>query len=538
MRNAARLSVVLFAVALAAAFGSGQSHADAPPLIEPIVWQLNLDYPETSPPDSALPIDTVYIKTHDGADWMSTYDSHPNAVSGPESIQNLIAIYGAQGIDVAAWFVPKGTDYDAQVAMAIQVIDSGVTALYADLEPFAGFCYRDCASLVINFWTRVRLARPEARLGVIYDPRPWWWGASATSLWFANADVAMPMCYWETFAGQGAYGDPAGCVVQARADLDELSPNRSLEYLPILQGDSTAAAVQTALDASVRAGVSRVSLWRRGVVPNSVWDMIANYQAPSGPHCATQVVDGCVVRDPNQGTVYIVQGGAKFGFPSWDSLIAMGLTGRDIQVLPAGVVDTIPDVPVDGTLLKEFGGETVYVVQGGARFVVPPDGAPAAEAQTARVVPAGGIARLPLAPRDYTIIREQSSAEVFVVFHGQRLPFTDAVAAVLAELGVTDTATRVVPDGGLVQVPALPLVRGDVDCDGAVGVVDVLAVLRGNAGLGSPNLCAGFTGDVTCDGLVLPDDALVVLSYVAESVSAAATGCAPVGDPAVASVSS
>jgi nitrous oxide reductase accessory protein NosL len=122
-------------VAVVAFQASGPSAAEAIE-VDPVIWQLSNDYPETLPGDFALPISTIYIKTHDAADWMSTYDDHPAAVSGPEAIQNLIDIYGAQGIAVAAWFVPKGTDYDAQLQLALAVIDSGVTALYADLEPF------------------------------------------------------------------------------------------------------------------------------------------------------------------------------------------------------------------------------------------------------------------------------------------------------------------------------------------------------------------------------------------------------------------
>ena len=53
----------------------------------------------------------MYIKTHDATDWMATYDNHPQAVSGPESIRALIQSYAAQGIEVAAWFVPKGLDF-------------------------------------------------------------------------------------------------------------------------------------------------------------------------------------------------------------------------------------------------------------------------------------------------------------------------------------------------------------------------------------------------------------------------------------------
>ena len=78
-----------------------------------------------------------------------------------------------------------------------QVLDSGVTALYADIEPFDGFCNLDCAYLAENFWWPLSASRPNANLGVIYDPRPWFWEHRRLDRWLATANVALPMCYWE-----------------------------------------------------------------------------------------------------------------------------------------------------------------------------------------------------------------------------------------------------------------------------------------------------------------------------------------------------
>ncbi|MDO8616909.1 MAG: hypothetical protein Q7T33_14440 [Dehalococcoidia bacterium] len=247
--------------------------------VDPVIWQFDRDYPGAEGNDGALPVHTVYVKTHDGTDWMSTYDQHPRAVSGPDAVRSLIQVYGGQGIQVAAWFVPAGLDIEAQVRMAEQVIDAGVTALYADLEPFRGFCAQDCQFLADNLWTRVRAERPQARLGVIYDPRAHTWQASATSKWLAQADVALPMCYWDTFAGQGAWGDPGDCVLQAKADLSILAAGKSLEFVPMLQGDSTPERFRTALDATLATGSAHASVWRRGVVSRAVWDLIAGYTA-------------------------------------------------------------------------------------------------------------------------------------------------------------------------------------------------------------------------------------------------------------------
>ena len=526
----ARLAIVLVAVGIGLAVSPHPSHAATPPLVEPIVWQLNRDYPDGTPTDSSLPIQTIYIKTHDGTDWMSTFDAHPLAISGPAALQNIIGIYASQGIQTAAWFVPKGSDYDGQVYMAEQVIDSGVTALYADIEPFAGFCNQDCAALAQNFWTRLRQERPNARLGVIYDPRPWWRDVSGIETWFASANVAMPMCYWDTFAGQGVWGDPAGCVTQAKADLAPLTGGRTLEYLPLLQGDSTADRISQAMDAAVRSGAQRVSLWRRGVVAGDVWNMIRDYQAPSGPHCMDQLVDGCLVREVLQGTVYMIEGGAKFPFASMSDLQAMGFDSRDVQDLPLGEIGAVPDVPADGTVIQEYGSPTAYVVYGGARFPLASQGAPAAVGPT-RAVPPGSAGQVPLLPRDYTRFREQSSADAFLVLRGARIQLNDEAEQALIESGYPDTPLYVVPDGGLTQVPVAEIKRGDVDCNGTVGMIDVLIFLRAGIGVGGPGVCAHIAGNVSCFGFGPAGNALVVLLFINDTPLQTTAACPNVGEP-------
>ena len=109
--------------------------------VAPVIWQLNADYPGSNPDDSQLPIDRVIVKTHDAVYWMSTFDSHPLAVSGPDAIRKLINVYGGQGITFDAWCVPKSQDVAGQPALANAVLGiKGVEALWFDLEPYQGFC--------------------------------------------------------------------------------------------------------------------------------------------------------------------------------------------------------------------------------------------------------------------------------------------------------------------------------------------------------------------------------------------------------------
>src|SRR5207247_2735047 len=140
------------------------------------------------------------------------------------------------------------------------------SALCADIESFQGFCETDCAYLAQNFWWRLRAERPNAVLGVMYVPLPFEVVQSDAADWLEVADLAAPQCYWETYAGQTPWDDPAGCVTQAHADLGWIAPGRPLDYVPMLQGDSGADRFTAAATAAQANAASRVSVWRRGLI--------------------------------------------------------------------------------------------------------------------------------------------------------------------------------------------------------------------------------------------------------------------------------
>ena len=280
MKRISSLLLLAAALALVAVMQSRPATA-AGVQVDPVIWQFDRDYPGAEANDSVLPVHAVYLKTHDGTDWMSTFDTHPRAISGPDAVRSAIQTYGAQGIEVIAWFVPKGTDVEVQVRMAEEVLDTGVKTLYADIEPFRGFCAEDCPFLAGSLWARLRQERPGATLGVIYDPRSPYREWSAASQWLSVANAAAPMCYWETFSGQSPWSSPQLCVEQGYLDLQEMAGGRSIQYVPMLQGDSTPERVLEAMDAAQSLGSSRASVWRRGVVPMAVWQAIAGYVEPA-----------------------------------------------------------------------------------------------------------------------------------------------------------------------------------------------------------------------------------------------------------------
>ena len=435
--------------------------------IEPVVWQFGMDY-QAAVDDSQLPVRTVYIKTHDATEWMSTYDNTPLAVSGPGGVRRLIDHYANQGIDVIAWFVPKGGDVQTQLWMAQQVLDSGVTALYADIEPFDGFCNLDCAYLAENFWWPLRASRPNANLGVIYDPRPWFWEQSATDRWLATANAALPMCYWDLYVDQGEFGDPAGCVTKAHEDLQQwLAPGNALEYVPMLQGDSTAERMIEAIEAAESVGSTRASIWRRGVMTPDVWDALIS-MAPSLPALGMPTFwqwspcpwDGCLLREESSAGVYVTFGAAKFPIPDVATLNALGFAGQPVWYVGDGMMGQVWDAPMDGTLLRELGAGGVYVVYGGAKFPIPsPEVLAALGLAGNRVwtVPAGGLNQIPDTPRDGTWLRELSSGEEWQIAGGAKFPLPSGAARdqLIGERRMYGTQ-YVVPDGSLQRMSAMP----------------------------------------------------------------------------------
>ena len=534
MRSDSRQPLILIALAIlvaAVAFQANGSSAAEAIDVDPVIWQLSNDYPATLPGDLALPISTIYIKTHDAADWMSTYDDHPAAVSGPAAIQNLIDIYGAQGIEVAAWFVPKGTDYDAQLQLALDVIDSGVTALYADLEPFPGFCFLQCKELAENLWNPLRELRPDAHLGVIYDPRPWWWEQSATADWLSVADSALPMCYWESYRGQATWGGAASCVVQAYADLSFLAPGRDLAYLPMLQGNSTADRFEEALDAAAGVGSERVSVWRRGVVNTEVWELIDDYSEPSYIHCRPTLADGCLFEEMATGSAWLMQAGARFLIADLATVAALGLTEDDLQLVDDAFLSAVPTVPPDGALITDGGTADVYVVYDGARFRMG-EGDYAAlglDPETVVTMPLGLLEQVPLTPPDFSQLSGVSSAEEFLVLGGTLIPLDEGVLAALEALGLTGGEATAVPDGALADIPIAEISRGDTDCSGVVETFDVLQVLQLSAGLPNSAICHQ-AADVNCDGFPASLDALLILVFIAVGESPLLPGgCEPIG---------
>jgi hypothetical protein len=463
-----RLLPLALAFAFFAALATDQPDTIEAIQIEPVVWTAKEDYPSDVAlySDTQVPVQTVYLKTHDVGDWMSRYDKTPFAISGVSALHARVREYNQLGIEVIAWFVPgrdpdvdPQADIDRQLAMAKLVLDSGVKGFYADVEPFDGFCNWDCRWSAENFWLRLRAERPDAHLGVIYDPRPHHWEQSATNVWLSVADVALPMCYWETFVDQPPWNDPRGCVRGAYQDLGTLAPGRPLEYVPMIQGDSTPELVRAAVEESQALGSKRVSIWRRGVTAPAVWDAIRPLADPVTPICARTLADGCLLRENSSPNVWAMYGGARYYIPTGESFAAMGYDPNGLSLVPDGFLENVPTAPPDGTILQELGSQDRYLILAGARFPATDESLAAlgTESGPVQTVPPGSIPHVTPVPRDNSWLKELNSGREWFVTAGARFPIESPEARdALIAGGHMSSEVVVVPQNSLGRVPFVP----------------------------------------------------------------------------------
>lgn len=80
----------------------------------------------------------------------------------------------------------------------------------------------------------------------------------------------------------------------------------------------------------------------------------------------TGLNDGELIKSADQPEVYVVFGGAKFWVPN-PSLVALYGGWSSVVTVPSGTAATVPDIPADGTMLREINDPAVYLIDAGKR---------------------------------------------------------------------------------------------------------------------------------------------------------------------------
>jgi hypothetical protein len=110
--------------------------------------------------------------------------------------------------------------------------------------------------------------------------------------------------------------------------------------------------------------------------------------------------DGTMWRERSSAYVYIMFGGAKFWIPSPEWLFRYG-DWSNVNVTPDGALITVPTIPQEGTVLREWSSAPVYVIQGGQKcWITTPQVLERFGGWSAvRVVPDGGTKSIPDGPQ-------------------------------------------------------------------------------------------------------------------------------------------
>ena|GEM_PF-5331004 len=238
----------------------------------------------------------VIMKTHDGTNWMATYDLSPTAVTGPEQVRLLAQHFEEQGVPFHAWALVKGVDPILEAQMAAQVLDAGARSITLDLEPSSEWppeFWQSTPEAAVAFGQELRRLKPDAVVITAVDPRPWAIPLIPLPEFASFSNALAPMAYWAIFSDQahlelyGLHGFPPGPDGITPEFVLDVSANVLKPYnLPIQPVGDGSSADPTAwtrfLNHASRTGMSGVSVWRQELIAPQVLALLKN-KAPRIP---------------------------------------------------------------------------------------------------------------------------------------------------------------------------------------------------------------------------------------------------------------
>ncbi len=239
----------------------------------------------------------VVLKTHDGADWMSKYDTTDFGIYGPQAVADFARFFEDGGVPFHAWALVKGRKPEVEAQMAADVLSAGARSIFLDLEAHAGF-WEGTAQAAGQFGELLRARQPNARISTSIDPRPWEIDRIPLTEFAGFSDEISPQAYWGFFnnnANAVKYR-AAGSTVPTAGISPSFVVSTMMERLsefgrpvhPI--GDGTVTDVegwrefiQQSYDT---AGAETVSLWRYGVATDEMLALLRD----TPPRVATYIV--------------------------------------------------------------------------------------------------------------------------------------------------------------------------------------------------------------------------------------------------------
>ena len=251
------------------------------------IWQFDVDgNPIKIRQQAASRKMRVIVKSHDGLDWMSKWDTSSDAVTGPDQVRVLQRFFKTKDVPMDAWCVPTGEDPIAEAEMCSQVLDAGAERLYLDLEKGEdGSFWYGSGEDAMRFGLELRKRHPDARLIVAPDARPWQTDAVPLREFAAFCDEIAPQSYWKLFNTQtnfdymtqaGFRPGPDGVTPELMVDVTlETFARYGRTVSPIGDGEASATEWSRFMRKASLRRVGAVSVWRFGLPAPDVWDSIA-----------------------------------------------------------------------------------------------------------------------------------------------------------------------------------------------------------------------------------------------------------------------
>ena len=119
------------------------------------------------------------------------------------------------------------------------------------------------------------------------------------------------------------------------------------------------------------------------------------------PVAAPKLADGTAVREENSFLIYKIVGGAKVWFVNATEFHALGYTLGKVVVVPRGALAAVPNIPADGTLVRERSSFAVSIMDGGKRRWIASRGifdAAGFKLKQVQVVANGALGGIPAGP--------------------------------------------------------------------------------------------------------------------------------------------
>lgn len=258
------------------------------------VWQFSIDGAVGQiAPTLAENNLAVVVKTHDGTDWMATYDDVPGAIDGPSQVAAVAGMFERYGVPFHAWAVVKGIDPRREAQMAADVLSAGARSLTLDLESDPRF-WVGSNDDALRFGEELRQRDEFARVDVAIDPRPWKMLATPIDAFAAFCDGIRPQLYWDIFntpdhvnayTYMGFPPGPDGITPQFLVDTTRrlLAPfDRWI--VPIAPGSAAdVAAWPRFAHAAWMAQMPVLNVWRYGTLDGAILDQLAANPAGTEP---------------------------------------------------------------------------------------------------------------------------------------------------------------------------------------------------------------------------------------------------------------